>query len=215
MLDLTDGKAAVGNLYAITLVADDRETAGKKFREWMTQAKQSDAKLQVPLDGLLILSGDPAPARKLRVELLADAQNDPSEPELVSELGWWWYIARDYPVAADVLREAMQRRPGNVRIRARLTWAEIEMHRLADALQIIQNSYEDNTERTDRTMASTVARWQAQERDEALREFQTAIERQPQWKNPRWVGALYSPLVVQSIADMQAELDRRKKLAGR
>ncbi len=213
ILDLSDGEAAVPNLYAISLVAENRETAAKEFRQWMAGVKGSDEKLQVPMDGLLILSGDPAPARKLRAELLEDV-NDPSAPESLSELGWWWYVARDYPVAADVLHEAVQRRPGSVRARARLTWAEIETRRLADALQTIQNSYENDTERTDRSMASTVARWQAQERDEALREFQSAIASQPQWKNPKWVGALYSPLVVQIIQEMETELERRKTVTG-
>jgi hypothetical protein len=59
-----------------------------------------------------------------------------------------------------------------------------------------------------RAMAGAVARWQAQERREALVEFQSAIAKQPQWKNPKWVGALYSPLVASSIQEMDTELER-------
>ena len=180
----------------------------------MAGVKGNDEKLQVPLDGLLLVSGDPEPARKLREELLA-SPGDASGPESLLQLGWWWYIARDYPVATDVLWEAVQRRPGNVQARTRLAWAEIETRRLADALQMAQNSYEQDTERTDREMAGpmviAVARWQARERREALVEFQSAIARQPQWKNPKWVGALYSRLVLSSVQEMEAELERSRK----
>ena len=62
-------------------------------------------------------------------------------------------------------------------------------------------------------MARAVTRWQAQEHDEALVDFNAALAGQPEWENSSWVKALYSPLVTQSIQEMQAERERRKQKA--
>jgi hypothetical protein len=35
----------------------------------------------------------------------------------------------------------------------------------------------------------------------------------PEWENPKWVSALYSPLVAQSVQEMQAERERRRQKA--
>jgi hypothetical protein len=61
-------------------------------------------------------------------------------------------------------------------------------------------------------MARAVALWRALQDDEALRDFESASATQPEWTNPRWVKALYSPLVVQSIEQMSAEGERRRKI---
>ena len=65
----------------------------------------------------------------------------------------------------------------------------------------------------ERAMVRAVARWQAQEHDQALLDFNLAVGGQPEWGNSSWVKALYSPLVAQSIQEMQAERERRKQKA--
>jgi hypothetical protein len=59
-------------------------------------------------------------------------------------------------------------------------------------------------------MARAVARWQAREQEEALRQFDDALARQPEWDNPRWAKPLYSPVVVEVIGEMHAERERRR-----
>jgi len=61
-------------------------------------------------------------------------------------------------------------------------------------------------------MARAVSLWRAQQGDEALRDFESAIAAQPEWTNQRWIKALYSPLVAQSIDQMNAERERRRKI---
>jgi len=52
--------------------------------------------------------------------------------------------------------------------------------------------------------------------DEALQNFESALAAQPEWANLRWVKALYSPLVAETIYQMSAEHERRRKaLAAR
>lgn len=62
-----------------------------------------------------------------------------------------------------------------------------------------------------KAMARAVARWQAREQDQALLDYNSALGWQPEWGNPSWVKALYSPLVAQSIQEMQAERERRRQ----
>jgi hypothetical protein len=65
----------------------------------------------------------------------------------------------------------------------------------------------------ERAMVQAVARWQAQEHNPALLQFNAALGRQPEWENSTWVKALHSPLVAQSLKEMQAERERRKHTA--
>jgi predicted Zn-dependent protease len=210
VLEVLGWNIDLADSYALSLGAANRPGASNEFRKWMALAKGDTRELQVPLDGLLLLAGDTAPARKLQAEIRANL-NNLSAPVELSDLSWWWYLVRDYPTAADLQREAVQRRPGNLPMLVRLTWIEIELRRFSDALWTINAAYEISTALPEKTMARAVALWQAQQPDNALRDFEVATSRQPEWENLRWVEALYSPLVAQSIQEMQVERERRRK----
>ncbi|HKV05574.1 MAG TPA: M48 family metalloprotease [Candidatus Acidoferrales bacterium] len=197
----------IADYYALSLAAANRQGATGEFRKWMASASGNTRELRVPLGGLLLLAGDAATARQLRAEIRANPE-DVFGPGELSDLGWWYYLAGDYSTAADLLNEAVQQRPGNAVMLVRLGWADIELRRLSDALQAINSASQGPGEQT---MARAVTQWQAQERDTALREFGVATTAHAEWENPRWVGALYSPLVARSIQEMQAERERRKK----
>lgn len=63
----------------------------------------------------------------------------------------------------------------------------------------------------EKAMVRAVARWQAQEKDQALVDFNAALAGEPEWENSSWVKPLCSPLVAQSIQEMQAERERRRE----
>ncbi len=199
----------VANAYALSLAAANPKTAVAEFRKWMATAKGDTRDLQLPLAGLSLLSGDPAPAR---AAIAAARTNYDLGPRWLAELGWWFYLAGDQPTAASLLGDAAQQRPDNTKLALRLAWVWIEQRRLADALQMINNgNASDSSSQSEKAMARAVARWQAQERDAALGDFAAAMSGQPEWENPRWVKALYSPLVAQSVQQMQVENQRRRK----
>jgi hypothetical protein len=166
--------------------------------------------LEVQLDGLLLLAGDAAPARKLQTEIRANLE-EPSGPSKLSDLSGWWYMTGDYAMAAELSHEAIERRPGNIQILLRLAWTQIELRRFADTFQTLDSAPQESTSRPELIMAQAVARWQAQQPDIALRDLEAAASRQPEWENLPWVKALYSPLVAESIQEMQAERERRRK----
>jgi predicted Zn-dependent protease len=199
--------------YALSLAAANPKTAVGEFRQWVTTAKGDTRDLQVPLAGLSLLAGDPIPARA--ATSAARAAYDLG-PTWLGDLGWWFYLSGDQPTAASLLGDAVQQRPDDPRLAVRLAWVWIEQRRLGDALQTINSSnYSDSSPQSERAMARAVARWQAQERDAAFGDFSAAVSGQPEWENPRWVKALYSPLVAQSVQQMQVERRRQRSLAAK
>jgi predicted Zn-dependent protease len=202
--------------YAMALAAADRRAAAGEFRGWIESVhgeKPRNAELEQA--GLSLLAGDAAPAHKLEAELQLSA--DPWAPDYVGELGWWYYMAGDYARASQLLATAVQQRPGDVQMWVRRGWTEIEIRRYSDAIQTVNNGVWESGRPTEqkiqneRAMAQGVAFWQAQEREQALPDFDRALAGQPEWGNPQWVKALYSPLVAQSVEEMRAERERQKK----
>ena len=104
----------------------------------------------------------------------------------------------------------MQQRPGNAQLATERMWNLIEARRFADALQSSGNFYDESTH-SDHLMAEAVARWQARQSNQAIGTFESAIASRPEWDNPLWVKALYSPLVVSTVQEMHAEVEKRQK----
>ena len=214
ILDLDASRLAAGYspLYAQALAAADRQRAAAEFRQWMESIKGGKPQeLQVPMAGLSLLAGDATPAQNAVAYANANAAEDWA-PDWFGNLAWWYYLAGDYPTALDLLSNAVQQRPGEVRFTTDRAWVQIESRKLADALQSLNAVYGITDNQSDRTMARAVAFWQARRPDESLRDFEAATAGQPEWNNPLWVKALYSPLVVQSIEQMRSERERRRKV---
>ena len=198
--------------YAQALAAADRTSAITEFRQWAENIKgEKPREVDAAAAGLALLAGDSEPARKLEIELRQSG--DGRVPAWIGELGWWNYLGGNYQRAVDLLSEAAQQRPSDAELGLQLAWALIEIRRYGDALQILQNSGYAPGIQPEKTMARAVTRWQAQEHDQALVDFNAALAGQPEWENSSWVKALYSPLVAQSIQEMQAERERRKQKA--
>jgi predicted Zn-dependent protease len=199
--------------YAEALAASDRQSASAEFRRWAESLRnEKPREVEVTEAGLALLAGDSNAAHKLEVEF--KVSGDVHAPVWIGELAWWHYLQGDYQQAVDLLSEAVQQRPGDLQMFLRLAWAQIEVRRYADALQELDDFVYNQQMQPARAMARAVARWQAQEPEDALRYFEIALQGQPEWNNPNWVRALYSPLVAHSIQQMQAERDRRRQKAA-
>jgi len=212
LLEIESTNRDVANSLALSLAADNPKNAAGEFRRALDSIKgEKPQDLQVSISGLELLGGNAAAAQKLRSELSSNSLEQ-NAPMRLQELGWWFYMAGDYRSAADLLGQAIQQRPRDLRLGARLSWADIELRRFSDALQVLNLAYEQGQAQPERTMARAVSLWRALQYDEALRDFESASAAQPEWTNPRWVKALYSPLVVQSIDQMSVERERRRKI---
>jgi predicted Zn-dependent protease len=198
--------------YAQALAAADRRSALAEFRRWAEGVKgEKPREVELAAAGLGLLAGDSEAAHSLEIEL--QQMGDVQAPVWKGELGWWHYLKGDYQKSLELLSEAVQQRPGEMKLWLLLAWTQIENRRYNDALQTLNGAVYEQKIQPERAIIRAVARWQAQEHDQALRDFNVAVDAQPEWENSRWVQALYSPLVAQSIQEMQAERERQRQKA--
>ncbi len=199
--------------YAHALAAADRKTAPAEFQKWTESIKgEKPREIEVSADGLVLLAGDPEAARRLESEL--HQSGDVQAPLWIGELGWWHYLAADHQKAVGLLSDASQQRPGDMNLGLQRSWALIEIRRFGDSLQTLANAACTQAIEPERAMLRAVALWQGQEQDQAMLDFNLALAGQPEWGNSNWVKELYSPLVAQSVQEMQAERERRKQKTG-
>ena len=209
MLDLGQSTSDLVNRYALSLAAADRQTAAQVFRKWTdSRGEVRPLSLRVPLAGLELLRGEPAAARQLQSELNG-LEGD--MPLLKADLGWWYYLAGDAANASSLLEQAAQVRPGDLSIGTRRAWAEIEQQRLGDALQSMNLVYEEGRVLPERMMVRAVAKWQSEQPNDALSDYQAAIQGQPEWTNPLWIRPLYSAKVAEAVEQMRNEQEKRRK----
>jgi beta-barrel assembly-enhancing protease len=213
LLDLDPTRLAAGYaaLYAQALGAANRQTAAAEFRGFANSIKgEQPRELRVHMAGLSLLAGDASPARSLTAEANSNSTAD-WVPGAFGDLGWYYYLSANYPEAQNSLDIAVEERPGNIDFATSAAWARIENLKYADALQTLDRVSDSGSDRADRRMARATALWLSKQPDDALRLFESAINDQPEWNNPRWVQALYSPLVAKSVEDMKTERERRHK----
>lgn len=197
-------------IYAHSLAATNRKTAQDEFRAWAnTKSDQNPRDVQITEAGLALLAGNPALAQQRETEIPQEG-----DPTLFAQLGSWHYLAGDYQKAVELSAVAVQERPGERDYRARHAWALIEVHRYQDALETLRNENDRYSEPPvpHYLMPRAIAYWLSQQREPALREFDSAVEREPFWSNTKVTDALYSPLVAKTLIEMKAERERRRAL---
>lgn len=210
LLEIEPANEDATRFYARALAAADGKSALSEYQKW--EAGLSGAKTQemkIAEAGLSLLNGKPSGARELENSL--NQEDNARAFRGLGELGWWHYLAGDYPRAAELLELAVQRLPDNAKIRTRLAWAEIEMKRYRDALQMLESIPHGPESESLSMMTRAVARWRAGEKDEAMVDFTEAMMiGKDDWQDPRLIRALYSPAAAKSIEEMKEEAERRR-----
>jgi len=150
--------------------------------------------------GLWLMAGSEAQAQSI----LDDAQ---MPPEILGRLGWWYYRAGKYDAARVVLARAISARPADPELQTAMAWTELEQHHPENALRFFNNAPAAKSAYWPE-MGRVIALWQTHQIDEALK-FRVAVVCQaPEWQNPHWVSALFSPSVAQTVAQIEAEVRR-------
>lgn len=201
--------------YARALAASNRQTASRQFQDWLAESpSHKTPHTDVLQAGLELLAGSPTRAGQIAAELRGNPLSA-NNPESQGELGWWYYLAGDYQHAAEMLENSVQQRPGDVEIGTRYSWALLELRRYNDALENIDRVHTEGHLEHERTMARAVILWNAKQQKEGLEQGSLAEAQRPEWQNPRWVSALYSPTVANSIAAMDREQERLREARHR
>jgi hypothetical protein len=56
-----------------------------------------------------------------------------------------------------------------------------------------------------------VAEWLGHQHSEAVTQFQRVYDDYPEWRNPVWVRAMYSPTVWRTVSQISAQIERDTK----
>ena len=222
-LDLTPADDGLIEDYADALAARHTPVESlQAFTAWADSHPEPKGRPELRLElARLTLSakGETAADGVLFPALSPNAPSLP--PALRGRYGWWFYGVGQFDSAARLLQSAVEERPGDPVLQSRLGWVLIEQHNLEAAIQ----RFESATNRyvgpesgapiqrqrlfNERRIGLAVAEWQAQQFDRAVNEFAGVSMRQPEWLNPKWVGALYSPGVAKTIEELKAEQKKR------
>ena len=222
-LDLTPADDGLIGNYADALAARHTPAASlQAFIAWADTHPELKGRLEFRLELArltLAAKGEAAADGVLFPAVSRDAASLP--PALRGRYGWWFYEVGQYDSAAKWLQSAVEERPGDPLVQSRLGWVLIERHNLEAAMQRFESAAarypapefgSPNQRRrlfNERRMGMAVAEWQAQQFDRAVNEFAGASMTQPEWLNPKWVGALYSPGVAKTIEELKAEQKKR------
>lgn len=177
-----------------------------------SQSPQTTVRAAVELAGLKLVAGDDSMAR----ELLARAHEETSRavaPESLGRLGWWYCRAHNPGDAEAFLRDLVRLRPADPSLKNYLGWAALDVEPPQAALDIFRQVppgiQTDALLNNGPQMGRAIALWRVNRQDEALRDFQAAVESAPQWLSSQWVGAIYSPGAAQSVNEMAAAYQKR------
>jgi tetratricopeptide (TPR) repeat protein len=209
LLDVDPSDTDVIRAYADSLAVG--KPTVQEAGEWLAHVRLdnlvSESQVRVELAGVLLTRGDGRPAQNIILEAQGTGRNRVA-PELLGRLGWWYYRAERYSTSAELLRQAIAQRPGDLTLQAALGFDEVEENQMDDAIRLFTVAAGDNT-RNSSLMGRAVARWKINEHDEAMQDFEAATKASPEWRNPRWVQGLYSGTVVQSVSKMLLESGKR------
>ncbi len=173
--------------------------------QWLGSVHFADAaaarQAQVELAGVMLATGDDRPAQRAMPEIR-------DVPELMGRLGWWYYKAGRFSSSAELLALAAARRPGDSAIQSSLAFDELEQHQWDSAIRRFTAAIADNAWNSPQ-MGRAVARWQAHQTEDALKDFEAAAKAHPEWRNRSWVKVLYSETVARSVTEMDIAWQKR------
>jgi len=201
-LDFRPLDTSAAQAYADALYAARDHAGADKFKQWIAVRQETpDPLLEADTAGLLLIAGDSAPAKALAEK--AARIGAPWAPDALARLGWWYYRKAQYEEATRLLALAVEQRPGNPVYQVQLGWALVDQQRYSSAIHSFEQSGASR-------IGLAVAKWRGKDADAALNHFTSGTSFEPQWLNPKWVQAQYSPMVARSIAEMKSEQEKRE-----
>jgi predicted Zn-dependent protease len=153
--------------------------------------------VQVELADVLLTAGDDGPAQR-ELPALRDV------PELMGRLGWWYYKSAQFSTSAQLLAFALAQRPGDLAMQSSYAFDELEQRQWDSAIRRFTGAISEDSWNSPQ-MGRAVARWQARQTQEALKDFEIVTKLHPEWRDPLWVKASYSETVARTVTEMAAE----------
>lgn len=191
------------------IAALEAARAGQKPRD-----PARDAALAAEIAGLKLFGGDEKEAKHYADYIRAAHWG---EIPLVGldRIGWWYYRTGRSLEAVELLSRLVGVTPNSDEVILELGWAQLEAGAFQPALAGFRRSrnafYDEWRPRADNpVMGLALGAWMMADREEALREFATAVEHHPEWQNAAWARAVYPQNTVHLAQDIGRERARRE-----
>ncbi|HXH37083.1 MAG TPA: M48 family metalloprotease, partial [Thermoanaerobaculia bacterium] len=169
-------------------------------------AKLPQSAIDTELAGLSLLAAADVRAQSVQQA----AEQGTVAPELLARLGWWAFRARRFGEARAILKKASALRPADEEVRNDLAWVDLEEGKDAQARFDSVETSPDSILKDSTDAGMAINAWQQKRRDVALTQWKAVRLQNPQWRVASWRMAIYPPHIAQSVAEMEAELDRRE-----
>jgi predicted Zn-dependent protease len=213
LLEIDPSNGDLVRQYADALSASGlNPRTAQDFQSWaaslQSQALSQSTDLRVEAAGLMVMAGNDAPAQAIISEARQRGRYTIS-PESLARLGWWYYRAGNSAMSGALTRQALMARPGNAAVRTAAAWVELEQDQFDLAARHFTAGLRD-TSWNSPIMGRALAHWRAHQLEDALDDFESVTKNAPEWRNPRWVGALFPPSVGRDVAALDAEWQRRQ-----
>ncbi len=212
LLDQDASGISILRSYTDALASTGRSPAmARDFEAWMAgvhaPSEPFAVQMRVEDAGLHVLNGDEALAKAIVEQ--ARSNQGVVAPELLGRLGWWYYRAGNYNGCAAVVHDGVQMRPGDPGLQLMQGWIDIEQHQFENAIRLFESASAEPPWNSP-VAGMAIASWQAHRDEKALERLDYAAKALPQWGNPQWVAALYSPFVAHTAIEMDAEWQKRQ-----
>ncbi|HET7840616.1 MAG TPA: M48 family metalloprotease [Terriglobia bacterium] len=177
-----------------------------------SQPREIAMQAEIELAGLMLVGGNDSAAKELFARAHAQTAQAVA-PEALARLGWWYYRAQNPSGGEMLLADLNRLRPEYGELLNYRGWTDLELHAPSSALttfQLVPSDVKaDDTLDNGPQMGLAIAKWRAGQREPALEAFHSAVDSKPEWLNPNWVGAIYSPGVTRSVGEMATEYQKR------
>jgi beta-barrel assembly-enhancing protease len=131
-------------------------------------------------------------------------------PEYLARLGWWAFRAGRIKEARAILQKAAALRPADDEVRSNLAWVDLEEGNNVQTVFETISSFPDSILKDSTDAGTAINSWQQKKTDLALTQWKAVRLKNPQWRVASWRNTIYPPHIVQAVAEMEAELDRRE-----
>ncbi|HMD31831.1 MAG TPA: M48 family metalloprotease [Candidatus Acidoferrales bacterium] len=183
-------------------------------------AKSRDLVRETALDeelaGLRLFAGDEKQAQRYADYINVGHWGDIPVVGL-DRIGWWYYRAGRAPTAVGLLSKLVGVTPNSEEVILELAWAQLESGSAPPALAGFRRSRTNQNEwrprADDPAMGLALASWLFRQQEEALREYNLAIQQHPEWQNAAWVAALYPQNTARIVSEVIRERARREAAA--
>jgi predicted Zn-dependent protease len=159
----------------------------------------------IDVAGLSLMAGDEGPMRQQLTLLTQEAQTPAQEASEHARAGLWFYRAGRYEEAGQQLGRARELNPEAVDDSLLAGWAALASNKMQTAETAFRAQ-----ESTEAAAGMAILEWRLERHESAL-DYAASLDRDPKWRNARWVEFACGKAAQKSLSDIGSERQKRQR----